>query len=120
MYERCLHLRITQSFNHVLREQFLLQDTKDLENSMPSRNIIMQLFSPLVTSQHIMTSQFGNSYTSIKCQDGTNMVFNEFIGYTFMYIATDEVELMRRTLGIYISIVHYICGPDVTMSVYIK
>jgi Hermansky-Pudlak syndrome 1 protein len=40
-------------------------------------NVVMQLFAPIVTSQRIMSCQFGNSYTSIQCQDGTSMVFNE-------------------------------------------
>lgn len=90
----------------------------DLEDSIPSPNIIMQLFSPIVTSQHVMASQFGNSYTSMKFQDGTNMVFDEYIGYTFIYIASKEVELMRRTLGVCVSIVRHVCGPDIAMLVY--
>lgn len=89
----------------------------DLEDSILSPNIIMQLFSPIVTSQHVMASQFGNSYTSMKFQDGTNMVFDEYIGYTFMYIASKEVELMRRTLGVCVSIVRHVCGPDIAMLV---
>ncbi|XP_029156975.1 Hermansky-Pudlak syndrome 1 protein homolog isoform X1 [Nylanderia fulva] len=107
--------------NHILKlakMQGLLdddKDTKDLENSIPSPNIIMQLFSPIVTSQHVMASQFGNSYTSMKFQDGTNMVFDEYIGYTFIYIATKEVELMRRTLGVCVSIVRHVCGPDIAI-----
>lgn len=40
-------------------------------------NIVVQLFSPLVTSQRIMATQFNNPYTSISCQDGTNVVFKE-------------------------------------------
>lgn len=75
----------------------------------------MQLFSPIVTSQHVMASQFGNTYTAMKCQDGTNMVFDEYMGYNFMYISSEEVELMRRTLGICVTIVRHLCGPDVSM-----
>ncbi|XP_015585402.1 Hermansky-Pudlak syndrome 1 protein homolog isoform X1 [Cephus cinctus] len=80
-----------------------------------SPNIIIQLFSPIVTSQNIMASQFGNSYTSVRCQDGTNMVFDDFMGYTFMYIAIEDVALMKRTLGVCVSIVRHLCGPDVTI-----
>jgi len=90
-----------------------------LESSVPSPNIIMQLFSPIVTSQYLMASQFGNSYTSMKFQDGTNIVFDEYIGYTFVYIDTKEIELMRRTIGICVSIVQHVCGPDVAMLVHI-
>ncbi|EGI65071.1 Hermansky-Pudlak syndrome 1 protein-like protein [Acromyrmex echinatior] len=106
--------------SHILklaRIQGLLddKDITDLENSIPSPNIIMQLFSPIVTSQHVMASQFGNSYTSMKFQDGTNMVFDEYIGYTFMYIVAKDVELMRHTLGICVSIVRHVCGPDIAI-----
>ncbi|XP_070155056.1 BLOC-3 complex member HPS1 isoform X6 [Polyergus mexicanus] len=107
--------------SHILklaRMQGLLDDDKDirdLENSILNPNIIMQLFSPIVTSQYVMASQFGNSYTSMKFEDGTNMVFDEYIGYTFIYIAMKEIELMRRTLGVCVSIVRHVCGPDIAI-----
>ncbi|XP_018373128.1 PREDICTED: uncharacterized protein LOC108767652 [Trachymyrmex cornetzi] len=107
--------------SHILklaRMQGLLDDDKvftDLDNSIPSPNIIMQLFSPIVTSQHVMASQFVNSYTSMKFQDGANMIFDEYIGYTFMYIAAKDVELMRHTLGVCVSIVQHVCGPDIAI-----
>lgn len=40
-------------------------------------NIVVQIFSPLVTSQRIMATQFNNPYTSVTCQDGTTVVFQE-------------------------------------------
>ncbi|KAL0107911.1 hypothetical protein PUN28_014880 [Cardiocondyla obscurior] len=106
--------------NHILKlakMQGLLddKDATNLEDSIPSANVIMQLFSPIVTSQYVMASQFGNSYTSMKLQDGTNMVFDEYIGYTFMYIAAKEIELMKRTLGVCVSIVRHVCGPDIAV-----
>lgn len=75
----------------------------------------MQLFSPIVTSQHVMASQFGNTYTSMKCHDGTNMVFDDYMGYTFIYVSDEEVELMRRTLGVCVTIIRHFCGPNVSM-----
>lgn len=106
--------------NHIqklAKSQGLISENKDAsdENSKLNPNIIMQLFSPIVTSQHIMASQFGNSYTSMKCHDGTNMVFDEFMGYTFIYISLEEIELMKRTLGVCVAIVRHVCGPDVGM-----
>ena len=41
------------------------------------------------------------------------MVFDEFMGYAFVYIAVEDVNLMRRTLGVCVSMVRHICGPDV-------
>ncbi|XP_054005351.1 BLOC-3 complex member HPS1 isoform X3 [Hylaeus anthracinus] len=104
--------------NHIqklARIQGLISENKDANDtdSKLNPNVIMQLFSPIVTSQHIMASQFGNSYTSMRCNDGTNMVFDEFMGYTFIYISMEEVELMKRTLGVCVAIVRHVCGPDV-------
>ncbi|XP_008207044.2 Hermansky-Pudlak syndrome 1 protein homolog [Nasonia vitripennis] len=107
--------------NHIqklARLQGLVGENKDENDSQhfkPSPNIIMQLFSPIVTSQHVMASQFGNTYTSMKCQDGTNMVFDEFMGYTFVYVSNEDVELMRRTLGVCVTIIRHLCGPDVSV-----
>ncbi|KAF3428011.1 hypothetical protein E2986_10451 [Frieseomelitta varia] len=106
--------------NHIqklAKIQGLISENKDIDNdeSKLNPNIIMQLFSPIITSQHVMASQFGNSYTSMRCHDGTNMVFDEFMGYTFIYISMDEVELMKRTLGVCVSIVRHVCGPDVAI-----
>ncbi|KAK2575813.1 hypothetical protein KPH14_007196 [Odynerus spinipes] len=99
------------------RAQGLICENKNTDelDPKPCPNIIMQLFSPIVTSQYAMASQFGNSYTSMKCQDGTNMVFDEYMGYTFIYIGIEDIELMKRTLGICVSIVRHVCGPDVTI-----
>lgn len=40
-------------------------------------NVIIQLFSPLVTSHRFMKEQFGNPYNSVQCEDGTNIVFQD-------------------------------------------
>ncbi|XP_011296705.1 Hermansky-Pudlak syndrome 1 protein homolog [Fopius arisanus] len=93
--------------------QGLIPEDEDEESWKLSGNVIMQLFSPVVTSQQVMASQFGNSYTSMQCQDGTNIVFDDAMGYTFIYVSTDDVEFMKRTLGICVTIVTHVCGPDV-------
>ncbi|XP_034233970.1 Hermansky-Pudlak syndrome 1 protein homolog isoform X1 [Thrips palmi] len=80
-----------------------------------SPNVIIQLFSPMVTSQRVMSCQFGNSYTFIQCQDGTNMVFDEYMGYLFIHIGLEEVNWLKRTLGVCISFVKHLCGPDVSL-----
>ncbi|XP_076174985.1 Hermansky-Pudlak syndrome 1 protein isoform X2 [Ptiloglossa arizonensis] len=103
------HIQKLARFQGLISEN---KDTNDIVLKL-NPNVIMQLFSPILTSQHVMASQFGNSYTSMRCHDGTNMVFDEFMGYTFIYISMEEVELMKRTLGVCVSIVRHVCGPDV-------
>lgn len=46
------------------------------------------------------------------------MVFDEYIGHTFVYIAMEEIELMRRTAGVCVSIVRHVCGPDIAVLVF--
>ncbi|XP_046749645.1 uncharacterized protein LOC124413238 isoform X3 [Diprion similis] len=99
------------------RIQGLVPDDKDQTDVSDklSPNTIIQLFAPIVTSQRVMACQFGNSYTSVQCQDGTNMVFDDFMGYMFVHIASSDVTLMKRTLGVCVSIVRHLCGPDVAL-----
>ncbi|CAH0552941.1 unnamed protein product [Brassicogethes aeneus] len=74
-------------------------------------NIIVQIFSPIITSHRIMSCQFGNSYTSIKCLDGLDIHFDQYMGYLF--IAIDNSSRIRRYLNVCITIARYLCGPDV-------
>lgn len=85
------------------------------KNAKISSNIIVQIFSPIVTSQRIMSCQFGNSYTSIQCDNGLNMAFEEFMGYLFVSIGQEDVPAMKRFLSVCVTIVRYLCGPDVVM-----
>ncbi|KAL7292162.1 hypothetical protein TKK_0014119 [Trichogramma kaykai] len=91
------------------------KDENEAESFKPNPNIIMQLFSPLITSQCVMASQFGNTYKVMKCLDGTNTVFDEYMGYTFVYVSHEDTDLMKRTLGVCIAIVKHLCGPDVSL-----
>ncbi|XP_044594723.1 Hermansky-Pudlak syndrome 1 protein homolog [Cotesia glomerata] len=113
LFTKC-NKKFTNHMESLAKLQGLISE-EDENSMLLSGNILMQLFSPIVTSQQVMTTQFGNSYSSMKCQDGTNMVFDDFMGYTFIYVATDDTELMKRTLGVCITIVGHICGPDVAL-----
>ncbi|XP_047112550.1 uncharacterized protein LOC124789278 isoform X2 [Schistocerca piceifrons] len=103
-------------FKHLKKlatQQGLIREGKDEDEISP--NIIIQIFSPIVASQRIMGCQFGNSYTSIQCQDGTNMVFDEYMGYLFVHIGLKSVTWLKRMLGICITVVKHLCGPDVSI-----
>ncbi|XP_015121031.1 Hermansky-Pudlak syndrome 1 protein homolog [Diachasma alloeum] len=112
LFTKC-NRKFSKHVHNLGKIQGLIPDDEDEESWKLSANVIMQLFSPVVTSQQVMASQFGNSYTSMQCQDGTNMVFDDAMGYTFIYVSTDDVEFMKRTLGICVMIVSHVCGPDV-------
>ncbi|XP_044258380.1 Hermansky-Pudlak syndrome 1 protein homolog isoform X2 [Tribolium madens] len=74
---------------------------------------LVQIFSPIITSQRIMSCQFGNSYTSIQCEDGINICFDEYMGYLFVSVAQDDVQSIKKYLSVCVTIVRYLCGPDV-------
>lgn len=78
-----------------------------------SSNVIIQIFSPLITSQRIMLCQFDNSYSSIQCDNNFNIAFEEFLGYLFLQIGDKPVEHLQRSLGVCISFIRRICGPNV-------
>ncbi|XP_069670133.1 BLOC-3 complex member HPS1 [Periplaneta americana] len=105
--------KFSKHVRKVGREQGLIPDGKDDEEISP--NVLIQLFSPIVTSQQLMHCQFGNSYTSVQCRDGTNMVFDQYMGYLFLHIGLNDVNWLQRMLGIFITVVKHLCGPNVSM-----
>lgn len=49
-------------------------------------DLILQIFSPMITSQRIMNCHFSNRYSSMQCQNGTNIVFDEVNIFTTWHI----------------------------------
>ncbi|XP_075223116.1 Hermansky-Pudlak syndrome 1 protein isoform X2 [Lycorma delicatula] len=97
-------------YNHI---RFLSLSDSPSDGAL-NTNLLIQLFSPVVTSQRIMSTQFGNSYSSIQCQNGTNIVFDEYMGFLFLCIGIDSLICLQHVLSVFISFVRHICGPDVT------
>ncbi|CAM1307154.1 Uncharacterised protein g4543 [Pycnogonum litorale] len=80
-------------------------------------NIIVQLFSPLVTSQNVMLNQFHNPYSSVVCDDGLRITFTEFRGYQFLAISFDEEEsavVASRRLKVSVKITNMLYGSAMT------
>lgn len=115
---------------------FLLRE--QVENNDIDTNVMVQLFSPIVASQRIMFCQFDNSYTSIQLDDDLNFVFEEvrtalrksqiehapihlgfrfyvvqFLGFLFMSVGNEGAEYQQRYVGICISFIKHLCGPDI-------
>lgn len=76
-----LHFKFTWKFpipRFILTKQvWILFQQKD-DHSLSTDELI-QIFSPIVTSARVMGWQFSNSYISIQCDDGINLVFDEVI-----------------------------------------
>ncbi|XP_075223124.1 Hermansky-Pudlak syndrome 1 protein isoform X4 [Lycorma delicatula] len=115
-----LFAKYNRKFDNHMQKLGLLQGLiSPRGNDSPSdgalnTNLLIQLFSPVVTSQRIMSTQFGNSYSSIQCQNGTNIVFDEYMGFLFLCIGIDSLICLQHVLSVFISFVRHICGPDVT------
>ncbi|CAG9815580.1 unnamed protein product [Phaedon cochleariae] len=110
-----VHKKYNEEFaNHInvlAVEQGLL--SKDSVSSQVYNNVVIQTFSPIVTSHRIMNCQFGNSYRFIKCEDDLMMYFEEYMGYLFVFIGKNSEEYMRKFTNISVTIVRYLCGPDI-------
>ncbi|KAG8320508.1 hybrid polyketide synthetase [Homalodisca vitripennis] len=107
--------KFSRHFHKLAKLQGLIpENDKNEDQTTISNNILIQLFSPVVTSQQIMTSQFGNSYTSIQCFDGTNLVFDEYMGHLFVHVGYEDIACLKRMLCVCICIVQHLCGPDVS------
>lgn len=62
-----------------------------------------------------MFCQFDNTYTSIQCENDLNIVFEDYLGFLILKIGTQPVDKLIRELGIAISFVKHMCGPDVVL-----
>ncbi|XP_018574507.1 Hermansky-Pudlak syndrome 1 protein isoform X2 [Anoplophora glabripennis] len=82
-------------------------------DSTIENDVIVQIFSPIITSHRIMNCQFGNSYTSIQCGDSLKLYFNEYMGYLFVVIGDEGHIHMKKYISICVTIVRCLCGPDV-------
>ncbi|KAI4458729.1 hermansky-pudlak syndrome protein 1 [Holotrichia oblita] len=98
--------------NEFAKSEGLIPEEQNTSSKL-SANVLVQIFSPIVTSQRIMSCQFGNSYTSIQCEDGLNISFQEYMGYLFLSVGNDDIPSMKRFLSICVMIIRYICGPNV-------
>nr|CAG4643284.1 EOG090X07YB [Ilyocryptus agilis] len=74
----------------------------------------MQMFSPLLTSYHIMNHEFNNSYDSITCEDGSTVAFYE--EDNFLLIAVTDLSINARHLvRVCFRFMRHIVGPSLTM-----
>jgi len=56
---------------------FIFKNEKEDSEIEIDPDLILQIFSPLITSQKIMNCHFSNRYSSMQCENGTNIVFDE-------------------------------------------
>lgn len=77
--------------------------------------ILMQIFSPLLTSYRIMNQEFQNSYDCITCEDGSTTAFYEQMGFLLIAVAKSTVNAAHLA-RVSFSVMQHVCGPS--LSVY--
>lgn len=55
----------------------ILKNEKENSEIEIDPDLILQIFSPMITSQRIMNCHFSNCYSSMQCENGINIVFDE-------------------------------------------
>lgn len=76
--------------------------------------ILMQIFSPLLTSYRIMNQQFHNSYDCISCDDGSTVAFYENQGFLLIAVAKTTVNAVHL-VRVCFDIMQHVCGPSLSM-----
>ncbi|KAM7284502.1 Hermansky-Pudlak syndrome 1 protein [Ixodes scapularis] len=95
----------------------LLEETsREIEDSsnVVTNDVLVQLFSPLVTSQRVMKERIHTAYSSIYCKDQTLCVFTEFFGCTVLGINSEKEDAeatCRKRLKVFLCLVQRLYGP---------
>ncbi|XP_050420631.1 uncharacterized protein LOC126833377 [Adelges cooleyi] len=110
----CLHIRKLAILQNLIKPT----ENEEEENPGIDPDIILQIFSPMVTSQRVMNCHFSNRYSSMQCLNGTNIVFDEYLGHLFVYIGDKEVIWQQKVLSVAILFIKRICGADVSLLKY--
>lgn len=102
-----------ERINNIAKNDHILNVDNEPISEEVQANILIHLFSPVITSQRIMMGQFGNSYTFIKCYENMTICMDEYMGFLFVYISNEDISNIKRYLNVSIAMTRYLCGPDV-------
>ncbi|GIY65900.1 hermansky-Pudlak syndrome 1 protein homolog [Caerostris extrusa] len=82
-----------------------------------NKNIVMQLFSPLIASYKVMQAQFGNKYKYIESEDGIVLVFDEILNYIAISIChkDETLDAIQKELSLFLIVVEMLHGPSLHM-----
>ncbi|XP_071033343.1 BLOC-3 complex member HPS1 isoform X2 [Parasteatoda tepidariorum] len=91
-----------------LIETFSVNEEKRID-----KNVLMQLFSPLIASYKVMQGQFGNKYRYVESEDGLLLVFDEVLNYVAVSICHEEEKLeeVQKELSLFLIVVEMLFGP---------
>lgn len=81
-----------------------------------TNDVLVQLFSPLVTSHRVMKERMHNAYNSIYCKDQTLCIFTEYYDWTILGINSEKEDseaVCRKRLKVFLALVQRLYGPAV-------
>ncbi|XP_065305688.1 BLOC-3 complex member HPS1 isoform X1 [Dermacentor albipictus] len=81
-----------------------------------TNDVLVQLFSPLVTSHRVMKERMHNAYSSIYCKDQTLCIFTEYYDWTILGINSEKEDseaVCRKRLKVFLALVQRLYGPAV-------
>nr|CAG4651067.1 EOG090X07YB [Simocephalus serrulatus]SVE94300.1 EOG090X07YB [Simocephalus serrulatus] len=84
-------------------------DTRESESM-----ILMQIFSPLLTSYRIMNQEFQNSYDCISCEDGSTVAFYEQMGFLLIAVAKSTVNAVHLA-RVCFTVMQHVVGPSLSV-----
>ncbi|KAI5705656.1 hypothetical protein M8J75_000631 [Diaphorina citri] len=114
MYSKCDPGFVKHLKKYARKEGFNI-DREEKDDHSLSTDELIQIFSPIVTSARVMGWQFSNSYISIQCDDGINLVFDEYMGHILIIIGHGEVQWLQRIIKTCSFFIKNLCGPDITL-----
>ena len=76
--------------------------------------VLMQIFSPLLTSYRVMNQEFQNSYDGITCDDGSTVAFYEEMDFLLIAVAKHSINAVHLVRVCY-QIMQHVCGPSFSL-----
>ena len=76
--------------------------------------VVMQMFSPLLTSYRVMNHEFQNYYDGITCEDGSTVAFYEKMNFLIVAVAKASINAVHLVRVSY-SIMQHVVGPSLSM-----
>jgi len=76
--------------------------------------VLMQIFSPLLTSYRVMNQEFQNSYDGITCEDGSTVAFYEEMDFLLIAVAKYTINAVHLVKVCFETMQH-VCGPSFSL-----
>ncbi|CAG0919656.1 unnamed protein product [Notodromas monacha] len=77
-----------------------------------TKDALVQLFSPLVTTQRVMGLHLRNPYTYVKCPGSVGLAFEELFNCTIICVGDESEDDLKRKATVTRNILEFLFGPS--------